>query len=220
MLHSNIDCLFCGARLDGTESLCPTCRKNAPALRCFRFEVIEGASSSSAQPSEAIEGGDIIITTRDHFVLDEIACLRMRSGDAAARILIEKLKCSKIVSPEDVPADVITLGSRVVFSVDGGDAEARVLTHPDAHSVSAWSLPITAPRGAALLGLRAGAVTNAPRLRGGMERIDILSVIGRSENGMHRHGMRSVSCGGRALSTPRRGRGYLQQDDDPLPPAA
>lgn len=222
MPHSNIACPSCGAALRAAHDACPDCGKTGPDSRRFPFRLLTGGSLASGSSSEADGSGDIIISTRDHLVLDEIVCLRMRAGDLTARILMEKLERGRIVPPEDMPADVVTLGARVVFSIDGEAAEARVLTHPDAHSVSAWSLPVTTPRGAALLGLRAGTATKAVRLRGGMERIDILSVIAQPENDRRHHGTSSVAGRGTVPTMLRRRRNarWPGQDDDPPPSAA
>ncbi|KAA2212969.1 hypothetical protein [Teichococcus oryzae] len=203
MAPANTDCPFCGEILDAISGTCPGCGGPAAALPW-------------AAP------GEIIITERDHRVLGEIVCGPMRAGDLAARILMEKLECGRVVPAEEAPADLVTLGARVIFSLDGATAEARVLVHPDARSVSAWSLPVTAARGAALLGLRAGAETRAPRLRGGTECIEILSVRGQAGGGLRRAVPAAATRGITApvMLRPRAKAGRLRPDDDPPPSAA
>lgn len=98
-----------------------------------------------------------ILTTRDFSILN-LMLQRAGGRDAAlAALLCRKLEAAEIVPPGAVPADVATLDSRVAFSVDGGKTETRILCTERAVSAVGLFLPVTRPRGLALLGLAEGA---------------------------------------------------------------
>jgi regulator of nucleoside diphosphate kinase len=96
-----------------------------------------------------------ILTTKDFTIL-EVMRDRCFGGDALAPILKRKIESALVVFREDVPENVATLSSRVTFSVDGRDPDTRVISHDRMTSPVGMYLPITTPRGLALLGLAEG----------------------------------------------------------------
>jgi regulator of nucleoside diphosphate kinase len=219
VLVNDATCASCDAAIGAAETVCPKCGAEVPPARRSLFQVVTGAPRR-----DSADADDVLVTARDFMVLEELARLRLRPDDPAARGLIAKLERCRVVPPDTVAADVVTLDSRVVFNVDGGPPEARVLVHPDAHTLSGWSLPVTTPRGLAVLGLRAGATTTAERGGGGVERIAILSVAYQPEQAARR---RAATGGGlpQAPSFLRRSArlrtgGAPPRDDDPPPSAA
>ena len=106
-----------------------------------------------------------VLRARDAVALHRLLHLGQRMGEAVSRALRAKLEDARITPPEAMPADAACLGSRVVFSANGGAAEARVLVLPRDHSPAGWTLPVTAPRGLALLGEAAGAVVTVEGAR-------------------------------------------------------
>ena len=224
-------CSSCGAALGAADGACANCGAAATGAAARQRPVlrtIAGARAAAGEgPCQVSDQGAVLITARDLAVLDELARLRLPADDPAARGLIEKLERCRVVPADAIPANVVTLGSRVVFSVDGGAAEARVLVHPDEHTASGWSLPVTTPRGLAMLGLRAGATVMAERRDGGVERIDIISVAFQPEGAGRRRAGRATEMGVvTPLSlTPRRSSrmrkpGWPPRDDEPPPPSA
>jgi regulator of nucleoside diphosphate kinase len=135
---------------------------------------------------ESLDAEAVVVTARDFMVLEELARLWLRPHEPAARALVEKLERCHVVPPDAVATDVVTLNSRVVFNAEGGEAEARVLVHPGEHAVPGWSLPVTTPRGLAILGRRAGSTVTAERHGTGAERIRILSVAYQPEEAARR----------------------------------
>ena len=164
-------CASCGDRLGASDETCRSCGAAvAPATH-----PLYGVVSRAAQ-HEQDGSGRIVVTTRDFMVLEELARLRLRPDDPARHALLDALEQCQVVPPDKVAAEVVTLDSRVVFRVDAGTAEERVVGLPDAHGVPGWSLPVTTPRGLAMLGLRAGSTIISHRRDGSSERIEILSV--------------------------------------------
>jgi regulator of nucleoside diphosphate kinase len=206
----HVTCASCGAMLGAAGDACRRCGE--AAIRASRHEPRDG------------EG--IVVTARDFMLLDELARLRLRLGSPAARGLLGKLERCQVVPLDQVAADVVTLDSRVVFSVDGGAEEQRVLVHPDGHTLPGWSLPVTAPRGLAMLGLRAGSTAMAERHGGSTERIDIRFVAYQPEEEARRR--RAATAGSAASASPVflcRPAGLANAGEPPqgggdLPPAA
>jgi len=99
-----------------------------------------------------------------------------RDGGAAERLAAE-LDRAIIVSPEQLPPDVVTMHSRVAFEdVRTGVSREVVLVYPHAADASAGRLSVLAPIGAALLGLRVGDTIEWPLPDGRMAKIRILTV--------------------------------------------
>ena len=89
-------------------------------------------------------------------LLEELARLRLSFGSPAARGPLGKLERCRVVPPDKVAADVVTLDSRVVFRADEGAEEERVLVYPDGHTLARLVAARPAPRGLAMLSLRIG----------------------------------------------------------------
>jgi len=96
------------------------------------------------------------LTTKDFTILEVMRDRHGGTDDPLGRILKRKIESAVVVFRQDIPADVATLSSRVTFSVDGRDPDTRVLSHEQMTSAVGMFLPITTPRGLALLGLAEG----------------------------------------------------------------
>lgn len=96
-----------------------------------------------------------ILTTKDFTILEVMLDRSLGRGDPLLPILRRKLDAATVVLRDDVPPAVATLSSRVSFSVGGGPADTRVLSHDRMNSPGVF-LPITTARGLALLGLSEG----------------------------------------------------------------
>jgi regulator of nucleoside diphosphate kinase len=214
-----VTCASCGSMLGVDNNACRRCGAAVPPAR----HPLYGAVARTPR-HESQDGEGVVVTARDFMLLEELARLRLSLGSPAARGLLGKLERCRVVPPDKVAADVVTLESRVVFRADGGAEEECVLVHPDGHTLPGWSLPVTAPRGLAMLGLRVGSTAMAERRGGGAERIDILSVTYQPEEATRRR--RAATAGGVASASPvflRRPAGLANAGEPPhddLPPAA
>lgn len=111
---------------------------------------------------------------RLHALIDDH--LEGRDGAAAERLAAE-LDRATIAAPERLPADVVTMHSRVAFEdVRSGAIREVVLVYPPASDASAGRLSVLAPIGAALLGLRVGDTIEWPLPDGRTAKIRILEV--------------------------------------------
>lgn len=97
-----------------------------------------------------------ILTTKDLTILEVMLDRCLGRDDPMAPLLRRKIDGAEIVFRDDVPSDVATLSSRVVFSVDGREPDTRVISHDRMNSPTGLFLPVTTLRGLALLGLSEG----------------------------------------------------------------
>jgi regulator of nucleoside diphosphate kinase len=132
----------------------------------------------------------IVLTDRDLARLSELAEeLRMRASRASRTadlvrnldMLDRELGRARIVSPDDLSADTVAVGSRVrVKDLDSGELTEYVLVWPDQTDGSGREVSVLAPVGMALLGYRAGQVVEWP-VPAGVRRFRIDDVRHRPE---------------------------------------
>lgn len=93
----------------------------------------------------------------------------------AAEVLETELERAKVVPHDQVPHDVVRMGSRVLY-VDSFGARAEIeLVYPwDA--TSSGRVSVLSPLGASLLGLREGASFDWRSPSGRVQRVGVLSV--------------------------------------------
>ena len=96
---------------------------------------------------------------------------RLGRDDPLVPILYTKLESALVMFRDDIPENVATLSSRVTFSVDGRDPDTRVISHDPMSSTAGLFLPISRPRGLALLGLAEGQAFRLINSDGVEERI-------------------------------------------------
>lgn len=97
------------------------------------------------------------LTTKDHAILETLLERCPEPGGAYAALLARKLAGAGVWLSRDIPAGVVTLNSRVLYRVDGGPAETRIVAQsPVGGPVVGLLLPLTTLRGLALLGLAEG----------------------------------------------------------------
>lgn len=139
-----------------SSTLCVTC--GAPQARAA---VSDSRSENFVPTAEHLEqvkaaAGRCLLTAGDYAVLQELA-ETARDGDPLVGFLLrQKLASARVVLPEDVPASVATLNSRVVFRLEGRAPESRVLAFDPRYGVPGLTLGLYTPLGITLLGMSAG----------------------------------------------------------------
>jgi transcription elongation GreA/GreB family factor len=116
------------------------------------------------------------LTTKDYTIL-EVMQERHPRGDALSVILQRKISSAVVMFREDIPATVVTLSSRVAYRVNDGPAETRIVAHDEMRGLVGMLLPITNPRGLALLGLAEGQSISIPTAGGGLETLTVHEVV-------------------------------------------
>jgi regulator of nucleoside diphosphate kinase len=114
---------------------------------------------------------------KDFRILQTLLAARCGRNDLLEPLLREKLSAAEILQPQDLPPDVVTLYSRVRYRVDGRAATTRIVIHDAALETVGATLPITVPRGLALLGLAERQTATLPAAEGVPETIYIEKVV-------------------------------------------
>lgn len=106
-----------------------------------------------------------------------------RDRDGLER-LASALDQARVVSPDELPADVVSMHSRVrVRDAETGDEATYTLVYPASANAAAGKLSVLAPIGLALLGRREGEDV-APTTPGGARRLRIVRLEHQPERTM------------------------------------
>ncbi|MGD9612031.1 MAG: nucleoside diphosphate kinase regulator [Kiritimatiellia bacterium] len=121
----------------------------------------------------------IFITRRDRerltVMLDEALAGKHRDA-AFLKELARELAIAETVEPQDVPADVVTMNSRVVVKdVENGETAEYTLVFPEQADVAQGRLSVVSPIGTAILGYAKGA-TITWQTPGGPRQIQIVAI--------------------------------------------
>ncbi|MER9964468.1 nucleoside-diphosphate kinase [Mesorhizobium sp. M0045] len=117
------------------------------------------------------------LTTKDNTILEVMQERRPARGDAFSTILQRKISSAVVMFREDIPATVVTLSTRVAYRVNDGPAETRIVAHDEMRGLVGMLLPITNPRGLALLGLAEGQSMSISTTDGGVETLTVHEVV-------------------------------------------
>src|ERR1041384_2690956 len=123
----------------------------------------------------------IYITTSDYHRLSGlIEISRERNGDADREYLDqleEELGRAELVSPKEIPADVITMRSKVSLKdLKSGKTEMYSLVFPSEANSNEGHISVLAPIGTALLGNRSGAAVES-RVPSGLRRLKVKEIL-------------------------------------------
>lgn len=168
-------CTSCGGAFAAPLDLCHACAIT------LRTTTARARGARPLLPGKAVACPLLVVP--DVMALERLLRTQQHGDDMLARALRAKLGTARIAPPDAVLAEVATLGSRVVFAIDDGRPEARVLVLPHEHSPAGWTLPVTTPHGLALLGHAAGAAVTVAREGGRAETLRLLAVSARPETG-------------------------------------
>ena len=106
------------------------------------------------------EQNDIILTARDHAELSSVIAVTGKVSQRVKwelRLLENELKRARIVAPEEVPPDVITMNTRAeLLDLESGERMEFTLVLPVDENINDGKISVLAPLGTAMLGYRVG----------------------------------------------------------------
>lgn len=119
----------------------------------------------------------IVIGEADHDRLSNLVIAANAALPDVIEFLERELQRARVVAPDELPKDVVTMGSEVTFRDEqSGQVRTVRLVYPKDEDIDNGRLSIMTPIGAALLGLSAGQSIDW-RTRAGIERtLTVLSV--------------------------------------------
>ncbi|WDR07260.1 nucleoside-diphosphate kinase [Devosia rhodophyticola] len=118
----------------------------------------------------------VILTSNDFAVLEAMSQQWTEPFVGAADILRRKLSAATVVFPTDIPADIVTLKSRVRFGIGPMHLDERVLVRGPAEEVYGMTMLLASPRGLALIGAAVGQTVAAVRRDGSVEQLHVEAV--------------------------------------------
>lgn len=147
------------------------------------------------------------LTAKDSAYLKSLLTAKDQDEDFL-ELLRRKLDNANLLLDHTIDRRIATIDSRIEFSVGGGFTEERILTRDDKGNGLARALPITTPRGLALLGLKEGDVFSLRKPNGIIEPIRLIKVLFQPESAergdtegavvdFHPRWMKSLSGSGR-----------------------
>lgn len=100
----------------------------------------------------------IYVTEQDYErLLQLVLAQRTVSGPRAVEALNKELKRARVVAPEEIPAEVVTMNSLVRLRETQGAAEMEIsVVYPKDANVPRRRISVLAPVGTAILGCRVG----------------------------------------------------------------
>jgi regulator of nucleoside diphosphate kinase len=118
-----------------------------------------------------------LLTTKDYTILEVIRERHPMRDEPFSAILQRKISSAVVMFREDIPANVVTLSSRVAYRLNDGPAETRIVAHDHMRGLVGMLLPITNARGLALLGLAEGQSMSIPTADGSLETLTVHEVV-------------------------------------------
>ena len=132
----------------------------------------------NTQRRSAIDRSAIHVTRQDLERLRGVVATHEAGRDAAAAQQLEtELDRAVVVPSDELPADVVTMHSRVVFEDETGRRRDVQLVYPWEAAPERGRISILAPVGVALLGLSVGQVIDWPMPNGRTASLRIVSVL-------------------------------------------
>lgn len=105
---------------------------------------------------------DTALLNRTITELDEVRLLNLlrrqfgSNPPPFAKALLDVLDHAEVVSPQDVPSDVVTMSSQLTLQTPDGELRELTLVYPEDANAGGACISILSPVGAALLGARVG----------------------------------------------------------------
>ena len=155
------------------------------------------------------------LTTKDFTILEVLRDRHPMRDEAFWAILQRKISSAVVMFREDIPANVVTLNSRVAYRVNDGPAETRIIAHDQMRGLVGMLLPITNMRGLALLGLAEGQSIAIPTADDRLETLTVHEVVYQPEAARRER----LKLAGVVASEPRRqsepGLRVVHRSDEP-----
>lgn len=105
----------------------------------------------------------VIMSSLDVARLERLLETQDLAGSPAATALLAEIDRADIREPTEMPADVVTMNSRLTCHVrEDNSVHELTLVYPDQADLTAGRISIMAPVGMALLGLRVGQTIEWP----------------------------------------------------------
>ncbi|MDC0709008.1 nucleoside diphosphate kinase regulator [Stigmatella sp. ncwal1] len=136
-------------------------------------------SRSVHAPRSAATVPALQITTEDMTRLRAVVERHLEGSKAAAAEQLElELERARVVQPEQIPPNVVTMRSRILFEdLETGRRREASLVYPEEANIDQSRVSILAPVGLAVLGLQVGDIIEWPLPNARLGKFRILEVL-------------------------------------------
>lgn len=119
----------------------------------------------------------LTLSVDDEERLSRLAVAAARRSPEVARLLLEEIDRARLVSPDEVPADVVAMYSHVEYRDEATGRVRRVeLVYPHEADIAQGRVSVLTPVGVGLLGLAAGQTILWPTQDGRQRQLMVLRV--------------------------------------------
>jgi regulator of nucleoside diphosphate kinase len=118
----------------------------------------------------------ITLAESDHVRLEALALALEGRNPTVAGLMLAELDRARIVPDRAVPDDVVRMGSKVTFSIDGSEPRTVGLVYPGEADIERARISVATPVGAALIGLPAGQTMQWSGSDGRARSVTVLAV--------------------------------------------
>lgn len=161
--------------------VCPACRtgRPSPATTCSTCGWTEPRANGREPLLLPLPlAPAILLTAQDHRRLSELASRNVHFSEEVSLFLSSELERASTCDADEVPQDVVTMHSRLLFQVDWlAGMHARILSYPETYVANGQFISIESPLGVALVGLREGDRMPFTDLQGNPCSIQLVSVM-------------------------------------------
>jgi regulator of nucleoside diphosphate kinase len=126
-------------------------------------------SSNTARPA-------IVLADAEHEILMSLASEADERLPGVGEALLSELDRAEVVAEDDLPDDVVRMGSTVSFRSDDGQEREVTIVYPAKADIAEGKISVMTPIGAALIGLKQGSSMNWTARDGREQRLTVLSV--------------------------------------------
>jgi regulator of nucleoside diphosphate kinase len=131
-----------------------------------------------ARLKRAAKAPPILLADREADALFELAAIWLRRHPLSARLLLQELDRAATVPAGELPADVVTMRSQVVFlDRASGERHSVRLVYPGEADMALQRVSVLTPIGAGLIGLRRGSAIAWPNRQGKPRMLEVVEVI-------------------------------------------
>jgi regulator of nucleoside diphosphate kinase len=136
------------------------------------------ALDNPGRPKRMANAPPILLADEEADGLFELAAIWQRRHPLSARLLLQELDRAATVPMRELPADVVTMRSHVVFVDRASDERHSVqLVYPGEADMALQRVSVLTPIGAGLIGLRRGSAIAWPDRQGKPRMLEVVEVI-------------------------------------------
>jgi regulator of nucleoside diphosphate kinase len=123
---------------------------------------------------------EIVLSTHERDRLATLVHMRAGGADEAVELLDQEIRRARVAPPHELPPDVATMGSRLLyFDHQGGVEREALLAWPGAEGDDPLGLSVLTLTGCALLGLSCGQTIRWRTPSGDGAHVTLLKVLSR-----------------------------------------